>query len=221
MSKAWMPLYIGDYLRDTMHLTTEEHGAYLLLIFAAWERGNSLREPDLAAIVRLPPKRWAAMRDKLAALFDVADACWTHRRVQRELDAAEGKSRKARESANERWKDKREACDRNANASPEHMPLACSSQSQSEEKETKGVSPPAAAPPETDLYRRGRDLFGPKSGGLIRKLLDAKGGNIALARAALEVASTKADPREYVGGVIRGSPDDDDAVVRPDGRIRM
>jgi len=56
---------------------------------------------------------------------------------------------------------------------------------------------------EDDIYARGRSVLGESSRGLVAKLIEAKGGNIPLARAALEVASTKADPREYVGAVVR------------------
>lgn len=52
------------------------------------------------------------------------------------------------------------------------------------------------------LYQRGMEVFGPKSGGLVKKLLVAKNGSIPLARAAIEQASTKADPREYIGAII-------------------
>lgn len=63
------------------------------------------------------------------------------------------------------------------------------------------VAPPDA---ETELFRRGKEVLGKRAGGLIAKLKAAKGGNIALARAAIEQASTKQDPAQYVGGVIRG-----------------
>jgi hypothetical protein len=56
---------------------------------------------------------------------------------------------------------------------------------------------------EADLFRRGKAILGESAGGLIKKLITAKAGSIALARAAIETASTKQDPREYVAACIR------------------
>ena len=58
--------------------------------------------------------------------------------------------------------------------------------------------------PPAELFRRGKEVLGKTSGGLIRKLLTAKGENVALARAALEMASQAGDPREYLGAIIAG-----------------
>lgn len=64
--------------------------------------------------------------------------------------------------------------------------------------------------PEADLFRRGKEILGQASGGLIKQLLRAKNNSIPLARAALEQASTKQDAREYIGAIVRGrdSPED-------------
>lgn len=76
-----------------------------------------------------------------------------------------------------------------------------------EERKGKDSAAPAApnpSSPEIDYFRRVKEICGAAGGGLGKKLLDAKGGSIPLARAAVEQASTKQDPREYLGAIIRG-----------------
>lgn len=93
--KIWMPLYVAEYLADTGHLTTEQHGAYLLLIMHYWRRGP-LPDDDaaLAAITRLSPAAWKRNRAVLAGLFQVEPGCWRHKRVDFEI--AKGRDNKDR-----------------------------------------------------------------------------------------------------------------------------
>lgn len=84
MSKrAWMPLYVGDYLGDTGHLSTTQHGAYLLLMMHYWRKGE-LPDDDkqLAAITKLPLRIWLDSRDTLQAFFYEG---WHHKRIDTEL----------------------------------------------------------------------------------------------------------------------------------------
>jgi uncharacterized protein YdaU (DUF1376 family) len=68
----WMPLYVADYLGDTMHLTTLQHGAYVLLLMHYWRTGPLPNDPDeLAAIVKLDPPTWGAVWVKLSGFFTV------------------------------------------------------------------------------------------------------------------------------------------------------
>lgn len=91
MSLPYMPTYIGDYLRDTGHLTTVQHGAYWLLICHYWCVGSVPGEADdqMAAITRLSVADWHAMKPVIMRLFK---RDWTHKRVEEELGKAYKKS---------------------------------------------------------------------------------------------------------------------------------
>ena len=67
-------------------------------------------------------------------------------------------------------------------------------------------APPDPAIPEREYFMRGREVLGKGAGGLIGKLLKSKGGNVALARAAVEQASQKDNPTEYIAAICRGPP---------------
>jgi uncharacterized protein YdaU (DUF1376 family) len=82
----WMPLYIADYLQDTRHLSTLQHGAYLLLIMEYWTKGKlPSSDAERARVTAMTRKQWLSNRLALAALFD---ADWRHARIERELEKA-------------------------------------------------------------------------------------------------------------------------------------
>lgn len=83
MKRPWMPLYVGDYLGDTGHLTTIQHGAYLLLMMHYWRKGQ-LPDDDrqLSKITKLPLKAWGEYRPILQEFFNEG---WKHKRIDAEL----------------------------------------------------------------------------------------------------------------------------------------
>ena len=94
----FMPLYVADYLADAAHLSTLEHGAYLLLIMTYWQRGEALPDDDkkLARITRLEPRTWAKIKPSISDFFEVSDGKYFHSRVERELCNVRAKSLKKR-----------------------------------------------------------------------------------------------------------------------------
>jgi uncharacterized protein YdaU (DUF1376 family) len=82
-----MPFYVSDYLSDTTHLTTEEHGAYLLLIMAYWKRGSALPDDDeyLRRICKLTNKKYTTVKLSVFKLFELKDGFWTHKRLEKEI----------------------------------------------------------------------------------------------------------------------------------------
>lgn len=79
-----LPLFTDAYLADTRHLTTEEHGAYLLLLMCAWRtRGCALKDDNraLARIVGVGTVRWRRLRPVLADFFDIDGGLWRQKKL--------------------------------------------------------------------------------------------------------------------------------------------
>src|SRR5690242_1841883 len=95
-----MPSFVTDYLGDTMHLTTEEHGAYLLLLFGMWARGGAVpdNDGDNAAICRLSRRNWNLMKPRLmpflTAYGPTEAVMLTQERLQREWNYAQARRAK-------------------------------------------------------------------------------------------------------------------------------
>jgi uncharacterized protein YdaU (DUF1376 family) len=87
MSRAWIACYIGVYLKDTQALSTEQHGAYLLLLMECWQKGCvPLDAAGRASIARVPLPRWKKISAPIDAFF-AADG--TNKRATKEITKAE------------------------------------------------------------------------------------------------------------------------------------
>jgi len=103
----WMPVYIGDYMADTMHLTTEQHGAYLLLLMAYWMHGGPLPERQIPDICKMNGPDKDFNMEVLSGFFSINKGVWTHKRVEIELRKARERclsaSKKGKKGAVVRW----------------------------------------------------------------------------------------------------------------------
>ena len=102
------PLWTDAYLADTRHLTTTEHGAYLLLLFEAWRRpGCSLPDDDalLARLTGMTLDAWAAAKPVIMAFWkrDGRSRTWVQRRQKKERDRVAKQSKVQRDKAVKRW----------------------------------------------------------------------------------------------------------------------
>ena len=104
----WMRFFPADYLADTRRLTTEQHGAYLLLLMDSWSSG-ALPDDDavLARVAGLDAESWAQVRPVIARYFQIADGKWAHARIEQEREHAQAyaqaSSGRGKKAAAARW----------------------------------------------------------------------------------------------------------------------
>lgn len=92
-----MPVYTGDYQRDTRHLSCSEHGIYFQLLMHCWDQKGPLPldERRVCGIVNARSgDEIEALRRVLDEFFTRMDDGWYNKRMQSEIERAEALSDK-------------------------------------------------------------------------------------------------------------------------------
>jgi uncharacterized protein YdaU (DUF1376 family) len=84
---TWMPIYWGDYAKDTGHLGAVHHGAYLMLIKHYWTHAGPLPADDnqlwrIACTDSLA--HWRKIRAVVLAFFEEREGRLHHGRIDAE-----------------------------------------------------------------------------------------------------------------------------------------
>jgi uncharacterized protein YdaU (DUF1376 family) len=141
MNKPWMPLYPADYMVDTLDLTTEQHGVYLVLLMLAWRRPDCALPDDLSLIRRMLCGCISDMHGNrfnklvppiLERFFTRTKEGYFQKRQRKEREKSEKISEKAQESSNKRWARAKEN-----NALADAKAILLQSQSHTQDKEKK------------------------------------------------------------------------------------
>ncbi|CAB4167516.1 Protein of unknown function DUF1376 [uncultured Caudovirales phage] len=107
---TWMPIYWGDYAKDTGHLGAVHHGAYMMLIKHYWVTGEPLVNDD-AQLWRIACAdslaHWKKLKPIVLAFFQLRDGRLHHGRIEQELENAGRNANRradtARRAAEARW----------------------------------------------------------------------------------------------------------------------
>lgn len=206
----WFRLY-DDAINDPKILRLPDAARWqwvAMLCVASKHDGVLPQLSDVALLLRMPPKKAAATLARLreAGLVDETDNGlvphnWDGR--QYKSDTSTERVRKHRATRRNVSPDGEETIQQSLALSAATAPETDTESDPESLTDSCAVAPCDPSIAERDYFIRGKALLGKNAGGLLAKLKAAKGGNVALARAALETASTKENPKEYIGGVLR------------------
>lgn len=191
----WMPLYIGDYLADTAHLTIEQSGAYLHLLMSHWRVGYV---PDddakLAAICRVTRTYFVRhIGPAIRPFFTTDGTRLTQGRMEKEKKRAEKVSLSASENAKKMHAKKAEINGlASAEAHADRMPITLTS---TDTEEKKKESRPTVSPRKSSAGADG--AFAEFWNAYPKKLCKAD------AVKAFAKALKKASAEEIIAGVLR------------------
>lgn len=181
-----------------------------LLCLASKNEGRLPLFEDMAIMLRMKPEKLQPEIEILitSGLIDHDDSGmrphnWEGR--QYKTDSSDPTAASRAKKYRDKKRDERDAsrCDYSDASVAHKRPETDNRTEQKTEKKDADAARPPPENLETQFYRRTKEICGQSAGGLAKQLLKSKQGSIELARAAVEQAATKENPREYIGGIIK------------------
>ena len=132
MSRAWYPMYWGDWTADTSHLTMLEIGAYNRLLARVYVTEKPLPS-DINLLFRIcgarNPQERKAVNNVLSEFFTLSNGLFTNLRASRELQIATAHSKVQSTNAKKRYKNQQPepaiAVPSHNDGRNRHVPNAC------------------------------------------------------------------------------------------------
>ena len=113
-----LPLWVDAYLADTLHLTHEEHGLYLMLLMTIWRSPDCKIPNDLEWVKRrlraTDNQMENLVKNLLDEFFTTTGNHITQKRLKEEYEYVKKKAKKNSASAKSRWQKEKVVCERNA-----------------------------------------------------------------------------------------------------------
>ncbi len=106
--------HVGDYLRDTAHLSLLEHGIYTRLLDIYYVRESGIPEKDIHRLIGARTKEEKnAVQSVLTEFFELVSKLWIQHRCEREIEQFTDKRTKSKAAINTRWRNTKTQSDGN------------------------------------------------------------------------------------------------------------
>ena len=99
-----MPVYIGDYIKDTMGLSAKEHGCYFLLLMNYWVEGYLNDDiEELLIVCRLQADEKRVLEKILKKFFQHQNGHYIQKRIEEEIRKAHNIRDRNQKNSASRW----------------------------------------------------------------------------------------------------------------------
>ncbi len=154
--------HLGDYARDTGHLSLVEHGVYTILLDRYYATESGIPSDQVHRIARAKSKdEKEAVNSVLSEFFTLADGVWINGRAEEEIEKAHGKIKASQENGKRGGRPKKNplGSENETQKKPNGFSLGSENETQTKAHQTPGtrhqtpdVNPPppggvAAKPP--------------------------------------------------------------------------